>query len=75
MYKVKGQIYRKKVGYGKFNAIAFKNNNEQMNLFTPHLQKLHNHVIYQPRLSNITHIGMPQTNFNERHVRYDLKNV
>ena len=75
VYIVEGQRYRKEVGYGNFDAIAFKNNNEQMNLFTPHLQRLHNHVIYQPRLSNITHIGMPQTNFNNGQMEYEMKHI
>ena len=30
VYIVEGQRYKKDVGYGNFDAIAFKNNNEQM---------------------------------------------
>ena len=75
VYIVEGQRYRKDVGYGNFNAIAFKNNNEQMIQFIPYQDRTYNQQIYQPRLSNITHIGMPQTNFNDGHVRYELKNV
>ena len=35
----------------------------------------YNQQIYQPRLSNTTHISMPHTNFNDGHVRYELMNV
>ena len=40
----------------------------------PYHGRNYNNIISQPRLSNITHIGMPQTNFNNDHVRYELKN-
>merc|ERR1712112_508983 len=76
VYIVERQKYRKEVGYGNFNAIAFKNNNnEQMIQFIPYQDRTYNQQIYQPRLSNIPHIGMPQTNFNDGHVRYELMNV
>merc|ERR1711954_164972 len=75
VYKVEGQRYRMDIGYGNFEAIAFKNNSKQMMLFIPCQDRTYNQQIYQPRLSNITHIGMPQTNFNDGHVRYELNNV
>merc|ERR1712081_68298 len=75
VYIVEGQRYRKNVEYGNFNAIAFKNNKEQMIQFIPYQDRTYNQQIYQPRLSNITHIGMPQTNFNDGHVIYELMNV
>ena len=46
-----------------------------MNLFTPHLQRLYNHVISQLRLSNMTHIGMSQTNFNNGQIEYEMKHI
>merc|ERR1711954_615996 len=67
VYIVEAQRYRKDVGYGNFDAIAFKNNNEHMIQFIPYQDRTYNQQIYQPRLSNITHIGMPQTNFNDGH--------
>merc|ERR1711954_512792 len=68
-YIVKGQTYRKEVGYGNFNAISFKNNNnEQMIQYIPYQDRTYNQQIYQPRLSNTTYISMPQTNFNDGHV-------
>ena len=33
---MEGQRYRKDVGYGNFDAISFKNNNEQMIQFIPY---------------------------------------
>merc|ERR1712112_806773 len=76
VYIVERQKYRKEVGYGNFNAIAFKdNNNEQMIQFIPYQDRTYNQEIYQPILSNTTHISMPQTNFNDGHVRYELMNV
>merc|ERR1712081_129010 len=66
VYIVEGQRYRKEVGYGNFDAISFKNNNnEQMIHFMPYHERTYNNIISQPRLNNITHIGMPQTNFND----------
>ena len=66
VYIVEGQRYRKEVGYGKFNTIGSKNNgNEQMIQFMPYQERSYNNIISQPRLSNITHIGMPQKNFNK----------
>ena len=55
-------------GYGKFKGISFENNNEQMMLFTPYWQKLHNHVISQPRFS------VPQSHLDNGQVRYELIN-
>merc|ERR1711954_176594 len=75
VYIVEGPRYRMDIGYGKFNAIAFKNNSKQMMQFIPYHDRTYNQQIYLPRLSNITHIGMPQTNLNDDHVRYELKNV
>merc|ERR1712082_401270 len=75
VYIVEGQRYRKDVGYGNFNVIAFKNNNEHMIQLIPYQDRTYNQQIYQPRLSNITHIGMPQTNFNDGHVRYEPMNA
>merc|ERR1711954_183293 len=76
VYIVDGQTYRKEVGYGNFNSIAFKiNNNQQMIQFIPYQDMTYNQQIYQPRLSNETHISMPHTNFNDGHVRYELMNV
>merc|ERR1711954_275221 len=75
VYIVEGPRYRMDIGYGKFNAIAFKNNCKQMMQFIPYHDRTYNQQIYLPRLSNITHIGMPQTNLNDDHVRYELKNV
>merc|ERR1712081_149373 len=77
VYIVDGQTYRKEVGYGNFNAIAFKNNdnNQQMIQFIPYQDMTYNQQIYQPRLSNKAHITMPHTNFNDGHVRYELMNV
>merc|ERR1712081_38791 len=75
VYIVEGQRYRKDVGYGNFDAISFKNNNEHMIQFIPYQDRTYNQQIYQPRLSNITHIGMPQTNFNDGHVRYEPMNA
>merc|ERR1712081_162064 len=76
VYIVEGQRYRKDVGYGNFNAIAFKNNNnEQMIQFIPYQDRTYKQQIYQPRLSNTTDISMPQTNFNDGHVRYELMNA
>ena len=42
--------------------------------FIPYPDRTYNNIIYQPRLSNITHIGMQETNFDNDHVRYELKN-
>merc|ERR1711954_188732 len=75
VYIVEGQRYRKDVGYGNFDAISFKNNNEQIIQFIPYQDRTYNQQIYQPRLSNITHIGMSQTNFNDGHVRYEPMNA
>merc|ERR1711954_77769 len=75
VYIVEGQTYRKELGYGNFNAIAFKNNNEHMIQFIPFQDRTYNQQIYQPGLSNITHIGMPQTNFNDGHMRYEPMNA
>ena len=75
VYIFEGHTYRKDIGYGNFDAIAFKNNNEQMIQFMPYQERSYNHIIYQPRLNNITHIGMPQTYLNDSHVRYELKNL
>ena len=75
VYIVEGQRYRKDVGYGNFNAIAFKNNNEQMIQFIPYQDRTYNQQIYQPRLSNITHIGMPQTNFDDGQMGYEMKHI
>ena len=77
VYIVEGQTYRKEVGYGNFNSIAFKNNNnnQQMIQFIPYQDMTYNQQIYKPRLSNKTHISMPHTNFNDGHVRYELMNV
>merc|ERR1711954_322612 len=75
VYIVEGPRYRMDIGYGKFSAIAFKNNSKQMMQFIPYHDRTYNQQIYLPRLSNITHIGMPQTNLNDDHVRYELKNV
>merc|ERR1711954_637307 len=76
VYIVEGQRYRKEVGYGNFNSKAFKNNNnnKQIIQFIPYQDMTYNQQIYQPRLSNTTHISMPQTNFNDGHVRYELMN-
>merc|ERR1711954_186459 len=75
VYIVEGQRYRKDEGYGNFDVISFKNNNEHMIQFIPYQDRTYNQQIYQPRLSNITHIGMPQTNFNDGRVRYEPMNA
>ena len=51
VYIVEGQRYRKDVGYDNFDANVFKNNNMQ-----PYQEMSYNHIISQPRLSNMTHI-------------------
>merc|ERR1711954_306817 len=69
VYIVEEQTYRKEVGYGKFNAIAFKNNNnEDLIQFIPYQDRTYNQEIYHPRLSNTTHINIPQENFNDGQV-------
>ena len=43
MYVVEGQRYRKDVGYGNFDAITFRNNNnEQMIQFIPYQDRTYN---------------------------------
>merc|ERR1711954_580803 len=75
-YIVEGQRYRKEVGYGNFNAIAFKNNNnEQMIQFISYQDRTYNQQIYPSNISNTTHISMTQTNFNDGHVIYELMNA
>ena len=70
---MEGQRYRKEVGYGNFNSIAFKNNdNENMIQFIPYQDRAYNQEIYHPRLNNTTHISMPQTNFNHDHVANNI---
>ena len=57
---VEGQRYKMIFGYGKLKGIAFENNDEQMKPFTPHQQKLHNHLIFQPTNQPWTHLDNGQ---------------
>ena len=76
VYIVEGQRYWKEVGYGNFDAIAFKNNNnEQMIHVMPYHERTYNNIISQPRLSNISHVGMPQTNFNNSQMEYEMNHI
>ena len=38
----------------------------------PYHGRNYNNIISQPRLSNITHIGMPQTNFKNGQMEYEM---
>ena len=38
----------------------------------PYHGRNYNNIISQPRLSNITHIGMPQTNFDNGQMEYEM---
>ena len=41
----------------------------------PYQEGFYNHVISEPRLSNITHIGMPQINFDDGQMEYEMKQI
>ena len=60
VYIVEGQRYRKDVGYSIFDSLYSISG------------RPYNHIISQPRLSNIAHIDMPQKIFDDGQIGYEM---
>ena len=43
--------------------------------FMPHQDRSYSHIISQPRLSNITYIFVPQTNFDDGQMGCQMKHI